>query len=727
MSKDSFLVRITQVYRYKPDDVLFGAVFVNPSSMSTKDGTHRVMLLTRQSSLNIPPEVGQIWEVDRRDDFAIRREKTSFGGYVDVYRYISPTLKCVMPYSGKAFVDFLVKESAFKNIGRVSAQMLWSRFQLKLFDILEEGQHFVNDGQTNFEIIKEVLLRDSAVSGLFEGYKKYKNLKYASKFVGYEIEVATQQQLFRMAGHDAINYLEANPYRLYSLGMSFEKSDAIAQKYFNVGLNSPLRLKAIVEQALRLWTEQGNTVANWVDILPKVSGLLGGDKALIKEAKAQEGEIIGFVKRGDKYFSSGNYIFEKTVAKRFTKLSKEVWRWGKELEDVYNASKPKLWDLKGRQEQAVRIALTSSLFALSGGAGTGKTTILKVIVDSYRRLGFTVYPVALSGKAAKRLKQSIGIDARTIAKVLHSENPTEQKSVLLIDEASMVDSYTMWRLVTLFPPETRILLVGDPYQLPPINAGFVLSDVIKSRVIPSVELDLVRRQSAQSSIPGYANAIRLGLCPDEMNTPEVAVSHSVVNIVDEAVFIAGQYSNSMIVAATNELVRKVNLAAQKEFNPNGRILDLSGCILEAGSYDFRLNDPVVVTLTSYKYDVQNGTLAKVIDVDPSYEYACTIELEDLDEFGVNRILKVDWDLFEYVELAYCLTLHKMQGSQAENVVVLVNDSRIIDRSWLYTAVTRTENKLHIIAEKGSFHNAISRVGAIDRRKTGLCDMIKENV
>ena len=144
-----------------------------------------------------------------------------------------------------------------------------------------------------------------------------------------------------------------------------------------------------------------------------------------------------------------------------------------------------------------------------------------------------------------------------------------------------------------------------------------------------------------------------------------------------------------------------------------------------GSYDFREGDPIVITLTSHKHDVQNGTLGVIKSAEPTDEYACVIELEDLDEKGNKRVLKVDWQLFEYIDLAYCLTLHKLQGSQASNVIVLLERGVLLDRSWLYTAVTRAENKVHIIGKEADFRYAVNKKGAIETRKTALAEMLKD--
>lgn len=722
MSNTAFLVRITRIYQYHPDNVQIGAVFLNPSA-----GAHRVLILTTQDKLNIEPRVGQQWKVLKEQNYSIRQQLVSTGSYVDVWRFMEPKLKCVMPDNGLGFVTFLSAEKEFIGIGKVKAQLLWDRFRSDIFAMLESDKNALYERDksiSNFEAIKEVLRRDDTVNALYDGYKEYANLKYSAQLVEWEIEAPIQLQLFRIADQDAINFLKKNPYRLFSLGMRFQKVDLIAQKHFGIKADDEIRLAAIVEQALRLWSDKGNTVAEWQDIEPTIRSYLNNDRQLVLKASELAGDIIGFVKQGGKYFVSGNYIFEKTIAKRFGKLSKLKSYWLSELEDAFTSSVPNGWCLEMAQERAVRTALISHIFALTGGAGTGKTTTTKLIVDAYKKLGFTIYPVALSGKAARRLQQSIGVEASTIARLLREKSINEINCVLLIDEASMLDAYTMWRLVTLFSDKARIVLVGDPYQLPPINAGFILNDVIKSGVINHVELDVVKRQGVHSSVPAYSNAIRQGLMPPSLNTADITFQESGDDILQDAVKAYSEYDSAMIVASTNATVRSVNIKVQEEVNPDGRVLNLTDMPITKGSYEFREGDPVVIMLTCYKNDVQNGTLGVIKKAVASEEYACVIELEDLDENGNKRQLEVDWQLFEYIDLAYCLTLHKLQGSQAQNVIILFERGLLLDRSWLYTAVTRTENKVHMIGKGVDFQYGVNKKGALYTRKTALAEMLK---
>jgi len=722
MKRGAYLVRITRIYQYRPDNVRLGAVFVNHNA-----GAHRIEILTTQDKLNIDPKVGQQWKIHKEQNFSIRQQQVSTGGYVDVWRFMEPTLKCVMPDNGVGFVTFLSTEKTFEGIGKVSAQFLWEKFRSEIFNVLERDKYAPyekDQSKTNFQAVREVLLSDKATHGLWHGYKEYSNLKHSAQLVEWEIEAPIQRQLFRFADQDAINFLTQNPYMLFSLGMRFHKVDVIAQKHFGIKQNDEIRLKAIVEQALRLWSDLGNTVADWQDIEPAVSKLLNRDRSLVEKASELDGDIIGFLKQNDQYFVSGNYIFEKNIAKRFGKLSKTQLVWRSNLETAYISSIPDGWKLEKAQERAVRAALLSKVFALTGGAGTGKTFTTKLIVDAYQKLGYTIYPVALSGKAARRLQQSIGLETKTIAKLLRQSHHDEDKAVLLVDEASMLDAYTMWRLVTLFSDKTRILLVGDPFQLPPINAGFILNDVIKSGVINHVELDVVKRQGTDSTVPAYSNAIRHGIMPESLTTDDITFQESTGDILQDLVNMYSEYENAMVVASTNDTVRKANIMLQAVENPTSKLLDLTDMPITKGNYDFREGDPIVITLTSYKHDVQNGTLGIIKNADATEECACVIELEELDERGKKRLLKVDWQLFEYIDLAYCLTLHKLQGSQAPNVIVLLERGRLLDRSWLYTAVTRAEDKVHIIGKQTDFHYGVNKQGAVNTRKTALAEMLK---
>jgi exodeoxyribonuclease V alpha subunit len=212
--------------------------------------------------------------------------------------------------------------------------------------------------------------------------------------------------------------------------------------------------------------------------------------------------------------------------------------------------------------------------------------------------------------------------------------------------------------------------------------------------------------------------------PPSLSTDDITFQESSDDILQDAAIALSNYDNALVVAPTNDTVRRVNIRLQGTVNPDGQFLDLTDMPITQGSYQFREGDPIVFTRTCYESDVQNSTLGVIKSAVATDQYACIVELEDIEENGSKRLLEVDWELFEYIDLAYCLTLHKLQGSQAPNVIVLLERGVLLDRSWLYTAVTRAEEKIHIIGKKSDFQYCIDKPGARDIRKTALVEMLK---
>jgi exodeoxyribonuclease V alpha subunit len=406
---------------------------------------------------------------------------------------------------------------------------------------------------------------------------------------------------------------------------------------------------------------------------------------------------------------------EKVIAKRFKALSTQKDAWTNNHQSALSKMLNELpYSLTGEQLDAIKASMTNSISCITGGAGTGKTTVIRTALRAYNEMGFTIIPVALSGRAAKRMHESIGFVTSTIAKLLSEKPVGEGKQLLVIDEAGMVDVATMYRIIKHLHPSVRILLVGDPYQLPPIGVGIVLNDTIKSNLVPVSELTIVQRQSAESGVPDYANAIKNGNTPSKLNTGCISF-HDTHNdsiakhCVDLMLKASGE---SMIIAPTKKLVNEINLRAQSFKNPTGRVMELS-LFDQKYRTEFRLNDPVIFTKNNYQAGVQNGSIGRLVSID---DWGA-VELED------GSILELDNALFDSLQLAYGITLHKGQGSQFKNVIVALSSSKMVDRSWLYTAVTRVETKLEIVGPEYIFHQAVGRLSASNTRKTYLADLI----
>lgn len=384
--------------------------------------------------------------------------------------------------------------------------------------------------------------------------------------------------------------------------------------------------------------------------------------------------------------------------------------------------------LAQEQHDAVVEILGRPLGVLRGGAGSGKTTTMKVLVACWEHLGGNVLLSALSGKASLELSRGASTPTRTriaytVARIVRmlkgTENASEEatqlqfdgieqedsefhlqgNTLLILDEASMIDTPSLHRLVTLLPPGAHLLLVGDEGQLPPVDIGKVYHDLVTdgTRVF---SLKQQHRQGRDSPIPTAANIVREGGVPDVplWTGQEGGIFLAQRSITAQKVYEAFKKISQdvLMVAALKKTVADLNELAACACRPaNCHLVKLSPSVSVA------VDDPVVCTQNRYKESLVNGLIGRVTDLD--------------EEGGVNilwdgekvpRVLKRD--AYSDIELAYALTCHKAQGSAAKHVIVLVEKSGIVTREWLYTAITRSRETVVVVGERESIAAAVAR-------------------
>ncbi|MBO1927369.1 AAA family ATPase [Thiomicrorhabdus sp. 6S2-11] len=698
------LVRITAIYQSNAKHVNFSAILVDDQG-NCIDARTVVYVRTTPSHISLEPALGQVWQVEG----ACIESEQSHGSYVmKAKTYTEPKLTAVLPSSNEAFVRFLTDDKDFKGIGESKARELWNTFGSQIFEICEKQDIAV---LTNH-------LTKKSLESLLRGYEKYSNLKYTQWMTEKEIPLAIQKRLIKLHKTDSVEQIKQNPYHLVTMGLNFKQADAIAQKHFGYQKDSENRLSAAIEDSLRKHSEKGHTIAKASDLKPRLETLLGAYGGLVEKAFTVGANKLSFIKQDERYHLTSTYIMEQVVAKRFKLLASQVDDWSNEHQNALQLMLSELpYALTSEQIEAISTSMKNHISCITGGAGTGKTTVIRTALRAMNETGFTIIPVALAGRAAKRMHESIGFITTTIARLLR-EKPVEQgKKLLVIDEAGMVDIATMYRLVKHIHPDCRILMVGDSYQLPPIGSGVVLNDTIKSNAVAVSELTIVQRQSSESGVPDYANAIKNGELPNQLNSGCISFHHSPDDfIAKQCVELMIQSSlDAMILAPTKQMVSEINLLAQDLKNPNGIPMELS-LFEQKYRTEFRLGDPVIFTKNNYQAGVQNGSLGKLVSI----ENWGAVELED------GSVLELDNDLFDSLSLAYAITLHKAQGSQFEHVIVALKGSRIVDRSWLYTAVTRVESKLDIVGSELTFNHAVQRQSASNIRQTYLAELIAQS-
>ena len=570
--------------------------------------------------------------------------------------------------------------------------------------------------------------------------------------------VGLAEKLVRIFGKTAITALEDNPFLLLSAGVGYERVTTLASALGIPRTDNRLLAGTAVHVAAKHSEKTGSTVIEPGHLRDEVQKLVGlpigpnpGDLAVQQGLMAMTPDGYQVWGSGLMEAASANFIVNALHREPGQGSTHAVWEKAITYESVsavlrdYEATLP--FKLTDEQTNAVIGAVCSPVAVISGGAGTGKTTILRAVLGIYDRLApaLVCFPVALSGRAAKKMSESILLPAQTIAKLiadhLGPSRPDLPSHVLMIiDEASMVDLLSFYRLIGLLPSATRILFVGDTAQLPPVGPGVVFHSLASSGA-PFFELSQVKRQSEDSGIHRFASAVR----GSQYQMPPVAGqtladsadccfvgSDSLDKLtafweeaggIDSSIILSPVRRGGLGVDALNQHFQSI---AGSERMPvcyadarRGRIpwITASQCAL-------RLGDPVLVTQNIYEdqADVRNGDLGVIIEVydGPASDGSLGVVL-------INDVrLPLSFNLLNALELGYAITIHKAQGSQWPNVFVLMPDyaDEMLDASLIYTAATRPTERLILMGNPTSMAKGIVRGSAARKRLVGLDHRIK---
>lgn len=704
-------MEITSIHFETPKEVQFTGVFIRRSQPVVVSVKSYVLVRCPVAVMDFEPLEGQCVQIagefkivdDLRGNYKLKR-----------FDFINPKrVKLVLPTASNEFVNFISKERDFVGIGTSKAKELWRLHGKKIFELLEKQQ---------LNPLLKTLTEKSAVA-LIKGFEKYQTLKYADWFCSHGVPPAIQQKLFKYHKESVIKELKDNPYLLVTFGMTFKDADEVAQTYFKVDRYSDIRLIAAIEQTIRTHTTKGHTYMTPGELKSRLFDVLRNHEIVDKAIQVSDHKLSFKIDPiTGNYHSFGLYITESVIAKRLVKLITSGSEWNNQIEAAMSTAVNELhFPLAERQKMAVREALTHNVSVITGGAGTGKTTILKTVLKAYSVLKYNIYAMAVSGRAAMRLHESIGIQTSTIARFLKTEPIRGGKNIVVIDESSMLDLQTMYKIVTHVDPSVRFLFVGDRDQLPSIGSGLVLSDIIDSGLIPVVKLDIVQRQSESSGIPEYSSAVNNGLIPPDLTTKSIHF-HSVSDdeIVDTCTDLyAKSPSGSQIVSSSVKITSEINERCQMEVNPDGQAMYVHMYSDEKLATDFRKGDPVIFTVNDYKAGVQNGTLGILESIETKSNYLGLVKTDTGNEVDLTRTL------FDSLKRAYSITLHKAQGSQFKRTIIALDGAPMVDRAWLYTAITRAEGELHIVGSESNFKRAVTRLSARYKRKTWLDKLIVE--
>lgn len=729
--------RITYVHYDERNDKCYMRGTVNQrDKRNTYTPRSSVKVNTTCSGLPSIPAKGEYWNVYGQAEYYTEEKYNSIK---HIFHFNEPrTIEFMMPNTLEEVKEFVSKSSDFPHIGDVRLFNIWDRYGD------EEAMNIIMNGDIDKLTAVDLVSEENAIT-LVEGFKKYENLKYAVWFAKHRIPPIVQHSFFKMAAVMEIRdgdeeqtkqvkmppppeVISDNPYQLVAFGMKFADIDKLALSTFKKPLDDKNRLVASVNQVLSEdVVSRGHTFAYHSQVIPRIAKVLGCTE-LAEQALVQSEKMLNF-RRGENgtYHHGSLYLMECMIAERFSTLLKRKSEWTDEHPVKINTAMAEVpFRLAPKQVEAIFSALENEVSIISGGAGTGKTTVLRTVLRAFEELGYNIHGIALSGRAALRLFESIRIPTKTITRFLGDPdlrgedaegNPL--KHLVVIDESSMVDTLNMCRIVTHTCPEVRFLIVGDDEQLAPIGAGKILYDLIQSGVVPCIELDQVQRQDESTGIPEYSRVIRSGKVPEELSFKNVRFHECrEADIVDKCIEIyQHNRGRSQMISATRKTTWALNVNCQAMFNAHSPMLtyEYVGRTIESG---FRQFDPVIFTKNHIKLGIQNGLLGDLSSIqwdEAGYGGVKTFEAEELIPLSPQLITEL--------QLAYSITLHKAQGSQFPVVIVALDNSGLIDRSWLYTAITRAEVEVHVVGTKTKFIQAVTGGNKGHRRQTYLQELI----
>ena len=609
-----------------------------------------------------------------------------------------------------------------RGIGPVMASRIVKTFGEKTLEVIDKSIADLN--RVEGIGTKRIEMIDKA-------WKEQKEIREVMIFLqGHGVSPAYATKIFKKYGWDSIKIVSQNPYRLASdiFGIGFLTADKIAGS-MGFEKNAPARVEAGVLYVLHQLSEEGHVYFPYELLVDRCKEILEVDREVIAQSVgtiALENRIViedlnqdleAFQANHKAVYLKGFHVAETGITEHLFRLiaspknmrsiqPDRALRWVQE--------KIKL-EFAPKQIEAIQSAVSEKVMVITGGPGTGKTTIINAVIRIYRELGARILLAAPTGRASKRMSEATGYPARTIHRMLeynlqkggfqrHQDRPLEV-DVLILDETSMIDTSLMFHLLKAVPSGATLILVGDVNQLPSVGAGNVLKDVIRSKRLPVVELKEIFRQAANSGIIRNAHRIHSGLLPElkqdreglgDFYFIEQEDQEEVLRIIMELVceripkrFKLNPVEDIQVLAPMHKGTvgtENLNAKLQQALNPSG-----TGVI--RGGRVFRLGDKVMQIRNNYEKEVFNGDIGRIASLDEeTREVTVTYD-------GVP-VLYDPSDLDEIVH-AYAISVHKSQGSEYPAVVLplLPQHYLLLQRNLIYTAVTRARKLLIIVGSK----------------------------
>ncbi len=705
------------VYKITPDSRL-------PRSHVARDGTATVVGTMPELNVGEDAEFTGTWIDDARYGMQLRVE----------------TVTPILPSSEQGITRYLAS-GIVRGIGEKTAEKIVDHFGIETINILNREPHRLHEVPG---------LKTSLADDLAKAWAENHAVRQTMIFLqGYGVTSRMAHRIHDVYGTETINAVKENPYALADevFGIGFLKADQIARN-MGMELEAPERIRAGLRYALNQLSNEGHTFAPRELLVETVTDLLQLSSSpqtiiALMDEEIQSGNLVldtVWFDQGDMeaIYLPGYYRAEVIAAERLRDMANMPsiitettadTDWDSYLAQIARQNEV---DLTEQQQSAVHYALSSKVSVLTGGPGTGKTTTLRMVIAALEDLAFDYALASPTGRAAKRLAEATGQDASTLHRLLgfrpgdgfeYDEDSPLKVQMLIVDEASMIDLQLFSGMLRALGPETHLMLVGDVDQLPSVGAGNVLRDVINSRVAYVTRLDRIFRQDENSHIIVNAHRINSGDAPFMDNQSDdfyffgedepLNAAERVVDVVknriprrfgynpmEEIQVIAPMYRGPAGVNALNTTLQEAlnNERGIAERKLNGRL--------------FRVGDKVMQTRNNYEKEVFNGDIGHIRGID---------EYDNLLEVVIDGRV-VDYQFADIDELAhaYCITIHKSQGSEYPVVVIplLTQHYMMLQRNLLYTAITRAREMVVLVGNRRAVHIAVKN-NQVSRRYSGL--------
>ena len=612
-----------------------------------------------------------------------------------------------------------------KGIGPKFAGRIVKEFGADTLNVIEEDPD---------SLIRVPGIGKVRVERIKKSWIEQKEIKNIMLFLqSHNVSTTHATKIWKTYGNESIKVVQENPYRLADdiWGIGFKTADTIAEK---MGFDKEkfARLRSGLLYTLNKLSEEGHCYGTREQLIKTGTELLDVDESLLsmtldemirtEDVKVEDETAI---------YLPPFYYSEIGTARRLREIYVAPRTISVELEGLEQRISTGL-SYDPVQLEAIKTAAQSKILVLTGGPGTGKTTTTLGIIKAFQTAGASILLAAPTGRAAKRLSEATGLEAKTIHRLLEVKPPEGYQrneenrlegDVLIVDECSMIDIMLMYALLRAMPDTMTLILVGDVDQLPSVGAGNVLRDVIESGVFPVVRLTKIFRQAASSRIITNAHRINRGLMPDisngkntdfffiEIEEPELAAQEIVTLVKDRLPRAYKTRDIQVLTPMQRGVVGAANLnqVLQQAVNP-----DSHG--IRRGGVEYRLHDKVMQIRNNYDKEVFNGDIGTVISVN--------LEDRELVIRFDDREIAYDATELDEVVLAYATTIHKSQGSEYPIVVmpVLMTHFVMLQRNLVYTRVTRAKKILVIVGTKKALAMAVRNV-TVDKRNTLLAERL----